>query len=141
MRAVGVIPLAAMVTLGVAAAASGQRRDRDAAQPRRTCSIVVLRVPPIDEAMSHPLPDGGDLTMPILEPGCVASHEVPAPRPSRRAASPAPGAPPLLSPPFSVPPLDAARDGLSDSRRPVARLDDGPAHPLTDGLAGALRRR
>jgi hypothetical protein len=115
-----------MVTLGVAAAASGQRRDRDAAQPRRTCSIVVLRVPPIDEAMSHPPPDGGELTMPVLEPGCVASHVIPAPRPSRRAA-PAPSlTPPLLSPPFSV---------------PIARLGDGPAHPLTDGLAGAFKPR
>ena len=126
MRAVGVISLAAMVTTSAAASASAQLRHPDGQPPRWTCSIIVLAVPAIDEAMRHPPPAGGDLSMPIREPDCVPSHVIPAPGSPRRAASPAPSTPPLLSPHFSV---------------PVARLGDGPVHPLTDGLAGAVKPR
>ena len=88
MRAVGVISLAAMVTTSAAASASAQLRHPDGQPPRWTCSIIVLAVPAIDEAMRHPPPAGGDLSMPIREPDCVPSHVIPAPGSPRRAASP-----------------------------------------------------
>ena len=130
MRATRVIPMAGIVTMLAPYPSADAQEDRlraamkAYAEARSTCTIVVLEAAPTDERFIMRTPSDITPATRTIAPDCAPSKVIAAPLPPEPRALAAP--PPVTAPRFSI---------------PAAQLGGRPPHPLTEGLAGALKPR
>ncbi|HTV02876.1 MAG TPA: hypothetical protein VMF13_20180 [Luteitalea sp.] len=130
MRATRVIPLAGVMTMlapypSVEAQEHRLRAAMEAyAEARSTCTIVVLEATPTDERFVMRPPSDITPATRTIAPDCTPSKAIAPALPGEPRALAAP--PTVTAPQFSL---------------PAAQADGRPPHPLTEGLAGALKPR